>query len=92
MTRARGPGRSSRAIAVAWGRRLLASSLFELSYIDRAVLEAGLVIFEGAADQPFSFTDCTSFALMRARDVGAAFAFDTDFTKFGFQGLPRPKK
>ena len=81
--------RAGATIAAEWGRRLLSSRLFEVVFVDRAALDAGLQIFEQTADQPFSFTDCTSFALMRARDVGTAFAFDRDFTRFGFELLPR---
>jgi len=81
--------RAGSAVAVEWGRRLLASALFEVLFVDRAVLEASLQVFEGAADQPFSFTDCTSFALMRAHGVDTALAFDDDFARYGFSVLPR---
>jgi len=80
--------RANAAVAAAWGRRLLSSSLFEVAFVDRSILEAGLDVFEGAADQPFSFTDCTSFAFMRSRGIDTAFAFDDDFTRYGFRRFP----
>lgn len=81
--------RAGSDVAVAWARRLLASAVFELIFVDRSALEAAVDVFEGAGDQPFSFTDCTSFALMRAHGLDTAFAFDEDFVRFGFSGRPR---
>jgi len=39
-------------------------------------------------DQQYSFTDCTSFALMRRLNLDTALALDTDFTKEKFRVLP----
>ena len=36
-----------------------------------------------------SFTDCSSFALMKRLNLKKAFAFDQDFTKAGFKALPK---
>ncbi len=33
-------------------------------------------------DETFSFTDCTSFALMERRGVAIAFAFDDHFRQY----------
>lgn len=43
-----------------------------------------LDILEKFEDKDFSFTDCISFATMRARDVRRAFAFDRHFREAGF--------
>jgi hypothetical protein len=83
--------RAGHRVAVGWGRRLLASAMFEIAIVDRDVLEAGLDVFEGAGAQAFSFTDCTSFALMRAREIDTAFALDEDFTRVGFRRVPRAR-
>jgi len=84
--------RAGHEIAVGRGRRLLRSPLFELAIVDRPVLDGALDIFEGAGDEPFSFTDCASFALMRALEVETTLAFDDDFRRFGFEVVPRPRE
>lgn len=43
---------------------------------------------ERYADQPFSFTDAVSFALMRTRAIRTAFTFDAHFRVAGFEMLP----
>ncbi len=53
-----------------------------------ALLAAGWEIFTTYEDQLLSFTDCTSFALMRQRQLLEAFTFDTDFHRAGFVVRP----
>jgi predicted nucleic acid-binding protein len=45
-------------------------------------------IFTRYKDESFSFTDCSSFALMERLKLHAAVAIDSDFKKYGFQCLP----
>lgn len=80
--------RASAGDAVAWGRRLLSSMMFELHLIDRSILVDALRVMEAAADQRFSFTDCTSFVLVSRERLEGAFAFDDDFQRFGIRQLP----
>jgi predicted nucleic acid-binding protein len=41
-------------------------------------------IFARYEDKDFSFTDCTSFAVMKQLGITTAFAFDEHFEQFGF--------
>lgn len=43
-------------------------------------------------DQDFSYTDAVSFALMQARGIKAAFAFDKHFLVMRFQCVPADQK
>lgn len=45
-------------------------------------------VFRERSDQSYSFTDCTSFVLMRRLRIGTAVALDDDFRIEGFQVVP----
>lgn len=44
---------------------------------------------ERHGDMRWSFTDCTSFVVMRELGITKAFAFDRNFDQAGFERLPR---
>lgn len=58
-----------------------------LEHHDRA-----LEIFTKFSDQNFSYTDCTSFAIMEAMHIKEALAFDNhfNFEKLGFNQIKMP--
>lgn len=45
-------------------------------------------LFGERADKVYSFTDCTSFVLMRRLGIGRAAALDADFAREGFEVAP----
>jgi predicted nucleic acid-binding protein len=50
--------------------------------------QAAWELFETRRDQEYSFTDCTSFVLMRRLGITVAIAVDDDFEHEGFRVLP----
>ena len=56
--------------------------------IESNLREDAWQLFRRFKDQDFSFTDCTSFAVMHARKVRQVFTFDSDFRKAGFEVVP----
>jgi predicted nucleic acid-binding protein len=54
--------------------------------IIEATLEASWKLFRNTHDT--SFTDCTSFVLMRSLGIQAAFTFDSHFKKAGIKTIP----
>lgn len=80
--------RVSHSAAVAFWETTLQSPLVEIAPIHRELLDAAWSLFKRYADQDFSLTDCTSFALMHAWRVQRAFTFDRHFRHIGFEVVP----
>jgi predicted nucleic acid-binding protein len=57
-------------------------------WIDEAVHSAGALALFASGSSRLSLVDCTSFHVMRQRGIKAAFAFDADFEKQGFNRSP----
>ncbi|MCP3960227.1 MAG: PIN domain-containing protein [bacterium] len=81
--------RNGMAMAIALHDRVLSSQLVEVAEIDEGLRSHAWEIFVGYEDKVLSFTDCTSFALMRERRLLDAFTFDDDFHRAGFVVRPR---
>jgi len=60
----------------------------KILWVDHAVADAAWEILEKYSNQTFSFTDCTSFALLCENKVDEVFAFDDDFRWMGFAVRP----
>ncbi len=76
--------RAGHRIAVGFGEGIRASPLVRIEYLKLETLEQAWAIFKRFADKDFSFTDCTSFALMRRLGLREALAFDGHFAQAGF--------
>ena len=57
-------------------------------WIDEGLFEKALVIFQKSDRKSWSFTDCTSFALMQELSISEAFTFDRHFREAGFLAFP----
>lgn len=57
-------------------------------YVDRELDEQAWNLFERYGDKDFSFTDCTSFAIMQRRGIEEAFTQDRHFVQMGFRIFP----
>ena len=76
-------------VAVEVGERLLQTQWCRVVDVGEETRLAAWHLFVRYDDQPFSFTDCTSLALMHAMDVPEAFTFDRrDFGAAGFVVRP----
>ena len=74
--------------AIIFRNSLKSSSQLEIIYIDDKIEDLAWEIMQKYKDQKFSYTDCTSFALMRMRKTGIAFTFDKHFKIAGFEIVP----
>ena len=57
-------------------------------WIDPSHFEAALAILGRHDDKRWSFTDCTSFAVMHDLGIQEGFSFDRNFAEAGFTRLP----
>jgi predicted nucleic acid-binding protein len=74
--------------AVKWGKDILASKVVEKVDVGKEIFELAWELFETYEDKKLSFTDCTSFALMKKRSIEKVFSFDGDFENVGFFLMP----
>lgn len=75
-------------IAGDFGRRLKDSRFTTLVAVRREDEERAWELFLKFKDQEFSYTDCTSFAVMQALKIDTAFSFDRHFRTMNFQVFP----
>ncbi len=80
----------SHKAAVKVGERLSSEDLADLIRLTAADETAAFELFKKRPDKGYSFTDCTSFAIMRRLDVRVAIALDDHFRQEGFTVLPPP--
>ncbi len=73
-----------------WHRvqQLADDGLVQLLRVDEAQEAAAWKFFEQYTDQSFSYTDCTSFAVMRALNLTHVFTADQHFSIMGFVLVP----
>lgn len=74
-------------VAVACGERLR-GRLVDLVRVTAQDEDAAWMLFVERGDKEYSFTDCTSFVLMRRLGIFRAIALDQDFAREGFEVLP----
>jgi len=69
--------------AVMFGEDLLSSKVCQVFEIDQKIKQKAWDIFVKFDDKNFSFTDCTSFALIGELGIKSVFAFDVHFKQYG---------
>lgn len=74
--------------AEAWWRQVDGSSRVRWERVDASRFDRAVWLFFQYRDKGFSFTDCTSFAVMRELRIGTALTTDRHFRQMGFQVAP----
>jgi len=75
--------RAGHPIAVQFGESLRKSQFIRIEHITPEIVEEAWRLFKTFADHDFSFTDCTSFAMMEKLNIHIAFTFDVHFKEYG---------
>jgi predicted nucleic acid-binding protein len=70
------------------GENLRGGNIAQVHRITPADEDAAWQVFSRYRDKAFSFTDCTSFVLMRRLKLDVAVAIDSDFRTYGIQCVP----
>ncbi len=74
-------GEYDRAIKI--GELLLTGSIARIEWLTIADVQVAWTMFCRYRDKDWSFTDCTSRAVMERLSISTAFAFDEHFRQFG---------
>jgi predicted nucleic acid-binding protein len=77
-------------VATAVGEVLLDATVVALLRVTPTDEQSAWALFLARPDKTYSYTDCTSFVLMRRLKVQCAIALDTDFQREDFLLLPTP--
>lgn len=72
------------------GEKIFESKIISRITVNEALEKAAWKVYKKYEDKDFSFTDCTSFAVMEQNRIKSAFAFDEHFTQYGLSILPNP--
>ncbi len=64
---------------------IYASDVLEILHSTKEDELAAIRLLRKYSDQQVSFTDCTSFVLMKSRRISSVFTFDMHFQRAGFQ-------
>ncbi|MCL4519046.1 MAG: PIN domain-containing protein [Thaumarchaeota archaeon] len=79
----------NRKTAIELGHAVLTSKSIVILSVDKSIFEEAWQIFsEKFHDTALSFTDCTTYALIRAQSIQSVFSFDRDFDKLGVNRIP----
>ena len=70
------------------GQSILRSPVVRLKRINEMIWQKAWKIFQRYGDKMWSFTDCTSFALMDQMNLVHAFSFDHNFREYGKEIIP----
>ncbi len=78
--------------AAAWWQQVDRSARLRWERVDSERFENARHLFFRYRDKDFSFTDCTSFVVMREIRLTHALTTDRHFRQMGFQMLPGPAR
>lgn len=81
LTLLRARGENKRALSI--GKSFFEGGLTIVYRLSESDIDGAWKIFEQFSDKEWSFTDCTSKAVMQNSDITTAFAFDHHFKQFG---------
>ena len=70
--------------AVDFGEKIRSSKVVQTIHVTEEIEEEAWELFKQYSDKDFSFTDCTSFVIMRQFGLSEVFTNDRHFEQMGF--------
>ena len=64
--------------------------LLQVLWVSEDLLHRAMAALLASSQRRISITDWSSFTLMREREIERAFTFDDDFSRQGFELVPKP--
>lgn len=80
--------RGGKPLSIEAGRKILEDERIYLLQIDEEVFQKAWLVYRSYQDKKWSFTDCTSYVLMKNLSVNIGASFDGHFNQFGFITVP----
>jgi len=80
--------RRNLAAAASFIDKVRSSKSVRVVWVDESLFERAVEVFRGSDRRTWSFTHCSSFALMKQLSISEAFAFDMHFKEAGFVVSP----
>lgn len=80
-------GRTSRSQSVIAGESFFTSEIISKVNVSPEYFQRSWGLYKKYTDKEFSFTDATSFTIMKDLNIRKAFSFDEEFEQAGFEVL-----
>ena len=81
--------RGGKALSIEAGRKILEDARIDLLQIDTEIFDKAWLVYQSFKDKQWSFTDCTSYVLMKNLAIHTGASFDNHFDQFGFITVPK---
>jgi predicted nucleic acid-binding protein len=82
-------GQRRQGLVIEAGRKILEDARIDLLRIDTEVFDKAWLVYQSFRDKQWSFTDCTSYVLMKNLAIHTGASFDNHFDQFGFITVPK---
>ena len=80
--------RENKLLSLQSGEKILNDKNVRLLKVDNEIFQKAWEIYRNFKDKQWSFTDCTSYVLMKNLLIDTGLSFDEHFRQFGFKIFP----
>lgn len=80
--------RGGKFLSIEVGQLIVDDDRIDLLSINEQVFQKAWLVYHRFQDKEWSFTDCTSYVLMKNLSIMTGASFDEHFKQFGFRTVP----